>query len=462
MTIWQPAIQELSGPRYRAIADALEREVTSGRLAAGERLPTHRELADQLGLTVGTVTRAYALARRRGLVSGEVGRGTFVRRPGGSEAFAIADPAESGVIDLSLSIAPPERRADLVAARLADIAADPALADWCQYQVHAGHPRHRALGARWLASLGVEADPDDVVVTAGAQHALSVAFTAFARPGDAVLTETLTYPGIQWIADHRGLRLEGVAQDDEGIRPDALRDRARQTGARTVYLTPNLQNPTTACMSATRREAVARVARECDLLIVEDDVYRPMLESPLPALSDFAPERSVFATSFSKGVAAGLRVGFVRAPAGRAAALAAAVRTGMWMVSPLMAELAVRLFEAGDAERMVAWKRREADERCTQASRALDGHPHRAHPASHHLWLPLPPPWRARDFASECLRRGVRVSPSDVFAVSGGGPTEEGVRLSLLAAPTAAALERALVPVRDLLSSGPVASRSVI
>lgn len=461
--MWSPALAERSGPRYRAIAEALEDDVASGRLREGERLPTHRDLADALGVTVGTVTRAYAVARSRGLVTGEVGRGTFVRARSTGEPFAISDTRrDAEVVDLSLSIAPAERRVDAVSRQLARLAEDPDLAAWCTYQSHAGHPRHRAIGARWLGSMGVATAPDEVVLTAGAQHGISLAFAAFARPGDAVLTEALTYPGIRWIAEQRGLRLEGVAQDEEGLRPDALGERARQTGARALYCTPNLQNPTAATMSESRRSEVAEVARQHDLWIVEDDVYRPMLDAPPRALSDFAPERSVYVTSFSKGVTAGLRVGFARAPAGRSAELAAAVRTGMWMVSPLAAELGCRLVESGDAARMAAWKRDEAARRHESALRRLAGHAVRSDPASYHLWLPLPAPWRAREFAAEALRCGVRVSATESFAVGGAGPPEEGVRLSLLSPAPAADVERALEAVAALLARPPEAGLSVI
>ena len=79
MTIWTPDLRQRTGPRYIAIAEALSEDASGGRLRPGTRLPTHRDLADRLGVTVGTITRAYAEATRRGLVTGEVGRGTFVR-----------------------------------------------------------------------------------------------------------------------------------------------------------------------------------------------------------------------------------------------------------------------------------------------------------------------------------------------------------------------------------------------
>ncbi|MGH0036954.1 MAG: PLP-dependent aminotransferase family protein [Myxococcota bacterium] len=450
---WTPELSHRTGPRYRAIAEALEEEIAEGRLREGSRLPTHRDLADALGVTVGTVTRAYALARRRGFVAGEVGRGTFVRGapPARAETFAIEDRSEPDTIELSLSIAPREQRVDLVADRLGELARDPSLADLCSYQPEAGHPRHRAAGARWLSSLGVEAHEDEVVVTAGVQHGLSLALSTCTRPGDAVLTEALTYPGVQWVADQHGLRLEGVALDEQGMRPDALRERIRQTGARTLYCTPHWQNPTGATMSEDRRAELAGIARESDLLIVEDDVYRPMLDEPRRPLSDFAPERSVFLTGFSKGVAAGLRVGFLRTTPERAARLGTGLRTGMWMVAPVMAELAARLVDSGAAASMIEWKRREMTLRYEAARRLLPEALGQRPAPAHHVWIPLPQPRTARAFVAEALERGVRVAGTGSFAVGGAGPPQEGIRLSLLSPASTAAAARGLRIVAELL-----------
>src|SRR5690348_232297 len=128
MTSWQPDIGLRPGPRYRAIAEALAEDVRSGTLPAGTRLPTHRDLAWRLHVTVGTVSRAYAEAERRGLISGEVGRGTFVRAvaPAAPTLRFHADPAERNLVDFRVNRPRATSEAPLTARALAELAADPA------------------------------------------------------------------------------------------------------------------------------------------------------------------------------------------------------------------------------------------------------------------------------------------------------------------------------------------------
>ena len=111
MTNWRPQWNRANRPIYEALANALARDIQAGRLAAGDRLPPQRELAEALGVTVPTVTRAYSLAARRGLVGGQVGRGTFVRPP-------ITSDIETGLIDLSINALPPHAHLGEIAARL--------------------------------------------------------------------------------------------------------------------------------------------------------------------------------------------------------------------------------------------------------------------------------------------------------------------------------------------------------
>lgn len=456
--MWQPQLAPNGRtPRYQAIADAIARDVNAGLLQAGQQLPTHRSLATHLGVTVGTVTRGYAEAERRGLTVGEVGRGTFVRSPRTVDAFdrpALAADGCETVVDLSLAlpwISPCGEDGRELAAALQALAQEP-LDELLAYQPDTALPRHLEAAAEWVARLGVRVPPDRLLVTGGAQHGLLVILSSLLAPGETVLTASLTYPGIKSVAGMLGLRLRGVAQDAEGIIPEALEEAFEETGARAVYCMPSNQNPTTATMSEERRLAVAEAAWAYDALIVEDAVSAPLVADGLPALATLAPERTVFVSSFSKAVAFGLRVGVLAAPAAHVARLRAGVRASSWMTPPLMMEVAARWIHDGTAERMIQTKRDELATRQELVGRILGpvARVH-GHPRSMHAWMLLPERWRSEDFVTAARQRGVYVAGAEAFAV-GRHHIPHAVRICVGRVAHRARLEEALETLAGVAS----------
>ena len=340
MTIWTPQLAARAGPRYLALADAIEQDVVTGALAAGARLPPHRDLAYRLGVTVGTVSRAYGLVAARGLVAGEVGRGTFVRA---LDAGARVNPIDDGDADLiKLTVNAPPDPSDHATLRdgLTELAARPsALQHLMSYTPKRGLADHRAAAATWIGALGIDARADDVILTGGAHQALLATLFGLAAAGDGVLIEQLTYAGICHIGERCGLRLRGVALDDEGVLPDALDAACRSEPARLLVLNPTIHNPTTATMSAERCRAIAALAREHDLIVVEDDVYGRLPEQRAPPIATLAPERTIYITSASKSVAPGLRLGMLLCPQRYLEPIAAAQHDLFLTCPPLMAEL---------------------------------------------------------------------------------------------------------------------------
>jgi len=451
---WQPDLTPHGGPLYRALADALAADVAAGRVAAGTRLPTHRELAERLGVTVGTVTRGYAEAARRGLVSGEVGRGTFVTARAPTLAPGAA-PGEPDLVDLSRNEPPlpaGEAAGAALRATLGALSERPDLAPLLGYPSEAGEASQREAGAEWICAAGLDARPEDVLVSSGGQHAVATVLATLLQPGDLVLAEALTYPGLRSVAGLLHLRLQGLVLDEEGVRPDALEAACRGGAARALYCVPTLHNPTTAVMSVARRQALAEIARRHDLVVVEDDIHARLLPGAPPPLARFAPERTCYIASLSKTLVPALRLGYVRAPAGLAERLVSAVRATTWAASPLLAEIARGWIRDGTAETMLAERRREAAERQSLASDALAGTALRAHPAAYHAWLPLPEPWRADAFVACLARRGVAVTPAEAFVV-GRAPAPHAVRLGLGAPRSHETLARGLRIVAEVLAA---------
>jgi DNA-binding transcriptional MocR family regulator len=455
MTIWQPKLDNKPGALYQRIAAALREDVTSGLLPPGTRLPTHRDLAEALGVTVGTVSRAYAEAARQHLVSGEVGRGTYVRsETRRDEGFASVPEPDDGAIDLSMTRPVLDMEQLDLEAALSGLARSADVARWFDYQPTAGRHAHRQAAARWMARRGLETGAERMVITAGGQNAIAVVLSSLTQPGDAVLTECLTYPGVKGVAKAMHLELVPVAMDEEGLLPDALEAAAVSCGARVLYTVPTLHNPTTAVMSAARRAEVAQVARRLDLAVVEDDVNGELLPDAPAPLGCAAPERSYVLASTSKFLAPGLRIGFVLAPEGRAARVAAALRALTLMASPLLAELTCRWLEDGTAERIVARQQEEAQQRQHLAARVLSGLDFRAQPRGYHLWLKVPEPWQTEDLVAQARERGVLISPASAFAV-GRTPPPHAVRIGLGGVQPLARLEQGLRTVAEILRRPP-------
>jgi DNA-binding transcriptional MocR family regulator len=451
--MWLPNLEGRRGPVYRAIADAIDEGVQNGALRAGVRLPPHRDLADHLGVTVTTITRAYTEAARRGLTSGHVGRGTFIR---GSEPEERA--SESTPFDLSINILMPDKEVANLQPRLFQRRVLP----WTQilgYAPHNGHLRHRQAMAAWLGKMGLVAHPESLALTGGAQHALASTFAALCKPGDTILAEDLTYAGARLLAQQLHLKMRGVAMDVEGLRPDALDAACRASRARVLYCMPRLQNPTSAIMSERRRKQVAAVADKHRLIVVEDDVYGFLSPERTP-LAALIPERTVYVTSLSKSLFPGMRLGCVMAPAPILEKIANAVWTSMIMASPIGADLLSGWIEDGTAARIAEWKRHEVSARQAMARRLLQGERVQTHPASAHLWMQLPPRWTSESFVAQARAKGVIVNASTQFAV--GDQPPRAVRLCLGTPRTRAGLEQALTLVREALASQPLAARAVV
>jgi DNA-binding transcriptional MocR family regulator len=461
MTIWTPDIAGRTGPRYRAIAEALAAAVRDGVLAPGTRLPTHRDLAWRLKVTVGTVSRAYAEAERRGLIAGEVGRGTFVR--GGAAPPALrqhAAPPGDDLVDLSVHRPRGPSETALTAAALQELAGAEDLAELIDYQPHAGRPADRAAGAAWIARTGgPAATPEQVLVTAGGQHAMTAVLAAVADPGDTIAVEALTYPGIRATAAMLRVRTLPLAMDEHGVVPDALAAACRARRIRAAYLLPSLHNPTAATLPLERRRRLAALAEQHDTLLIEDDLYGFLSAAPLPPLAALAPERAVYLTATSKCFVPGLRVGYLSCPAALVDRVAATIRATLYTAPPLMAALASRWIADGTADRLVAEKRAETAQR-QEAARHLLPPGYRTTPEAAHLWLPLPEPWSGDEFAAAARRSGVAVTPASAFAA--GGELPRAVRVCIGAPPSLAQLERGLLRLARLLSAAPQSDRAVV
>lgn len=459
-TSWIPAIDKASGPLYLAIADALAADIFSGRLSGGTRLPPQRALADRLGIDFTTVSRAYTEARKRGLIEGKVGQGTYVRA---RASVTPSDMARRGLVDMSMNLPPRFEDARLTPRlwqAVADLQAESGLDLLLRYQEPGGTGRDRAAGVHWLSSRLDGLTADRVLVCPGAQGALLAVAGALAAPGETICVEPLTYPGFLSLAAHLRLQLAAVPSDAEGPMPEAFDTLCLKHRPKAFYCNPTLHNPTTVTIPLARRHALAAIARKHGVAIIEDDAYGALPSAPVPPFAAIASDIVYHIAGLAKCLAPALRIAYLVVPDNRAALrLAGAIRATASMASPLNAAIATRWIEDGTAAAVLAAIRRESRARQALAAKILPMERVLADPEGFHLWLALPSPWTRGEFAARLRSAGIGVVTSDAFAV---GTAPEAVRIGLGAPPGQAELEQSLQAVADLLAQPPALANMVI
>ena len=451
MTIWTPTLIH-GKPIYLAIADAMANDIKVGTLQPGTKLPPHRDLAWRLKVTVGTVTRAYKEAEIRGLLAGEVGRGSYVRAGSGAAAIPRSDAGPPDLVDLSHSIPPPVITTAEFDAALAHVMREPERLSLLDYTPPEGYARHRQMGATWLARSGVIVSDADVVVCAGAHMGLIATMPDIIEAGEAIMAENLNYPSLKPSMKSLGIGTIPLEIDEHGLVPSAFEQAARNGDSRVLYIVPTLQNPTTSTMPRERREAIVEIARTHNITIVEDDIFR-LLDDRLqpPSFYNLAPERTFYITSLSKALAPGLRVGFIATPPGRARMLRVNQQVANGRAVGLTAEMARYWLETDIADGVIRRVISEFKTRRQIFFEVFKGHKFRCEPGAPYAWVSLPSHWKPIRFAVALKQRGVHISPGPSFAI-GAKAQEQNIRICFGQPATGEDLRAALIKIRTLMA----------
>lgn len=433
--------------RYKAVVDRYAQAIRSGQLPAGSRLPTHRTLAAGERLSLATATRVYRELEEMGLVSGETGRGTFVRDlslpPGhGVDQQVVA----ADVVDLNFNYPSLPDQGDALREALRQLAMAGDIDSHLRYQPHAGRLAERDIIARHLTCQHFAPDAENVLIVNGAQHGLAVTVMGLLRPGNVVAVDALTYSGFKALAALYHLELAAIPCRPEGPDLQALQTLCQQRRVRAVYTMPTLHNPLGWVLNTGQRQALADLARQHDLLIIEDAAYARLVSRPPPPVVSYAPERTVYVTGFSKNIATGLRVGVVISPPRYRPEIERAIRATTWNTPTLISSLICAWIEDGTVARFETQKRQDARQRQQVAREVLCGLPVVSHPDSYFVWLPLGEESRADRLANALMERRISVSTAEPFCVSTTIP--QALRIALGSVPFDS-LRPALLSVRD-------------
>ncbi len=442
---------------YLDVSQGLEEKIRSGFYPTGSRLPAQRDLANELGINVSTVSRAYKELQARGLIVASKRRGSIVTggaMPKVATGTAPGPDTSVGPIDLTVNRPATGEFVARLAQTMGTITRDPRFAQTQEYQPPQGPEWARAAGAQWMATPGFVPSPDNIVVTSGAQHGLYAVLSSLMGHDGVILSDQLTYYGLKALAPVFQFEIIGIPSDDEGLLPEPLEQACQRSRVKAIFTVPNLQNPTVVTMSLARRLALVEIARRYHVPIIEDDVYGPLLRSRLPTIASLCPELTFHVTSTSKVLAPGLRIGYLLTPPNGAALAAEAVRTTAWMPAPLSTLIATRWIEDGTAQAILDAQRAELAVRQQLAQELLPKELLKGDPACMFVWLRVPEPWRSDDFAANAQARGVSTMPASAFAVD-RATTEHGVRINLACAVSRDQLVRALKILAQTLRDRP-------
>lgn len=428
--MWNPKIINTDKVLYVAIADAIERDVHLGILKPGERMPPQRSLAKIIGVNLTTISRAYKEAENRGLVSGTVGSGTYVRQ---DEKIDTTLPGilsrDDEIIELGLVGSTKVEGFDL-SKLLISIAENEIVDLLFDYVPSQGLKRHREIAAKWIKQYGLDIDPDGIVICAGATHAINCCLMGIFEPGDKIAVDSLTFSGFKNAAKLCQIKLEPITMDEEGMIPENLENVCRKTGIKGIYLMPNMQNPTATAMSVKRKQAIADIILRYGLILIEDDIYNFTNNTERTALTTLVPDNGIFICGMSKTLLPGLRIAITAVPDRFICKFTQTVTNTVWMAPAISAELVSCLIESGAALEIINKKRKVIERRLKIAKNILKDFSYQTTESSMFLWLNLPEGWSSADFENIALMEKVRVISAYKFYVGNQLPPN-AVRISL-------------------------------
>jgi len=463
MTNWLPDLNTGSGPLYVRLAERIEHDIAAGVLSAGTKLPPQRDLAYDLGVTIGTIGRAYGLVRERGLVSGEVGRGTYVL---GGEQPVMDAPATLPHMPMGTRTMTPEPGKLRMDSTAATDVGQAALIERLATQITREHPDEIAsytrtvpqswldAGSRWLSSGNWAPQPGSIVPTLGAHAGILSVISAVTAPGDRIAYEELTYSSMVRSASLIGRRHISVKIDGYGADPDDFERVCAQQHPKLAFLVPTLHNPTLAVMPQERRRRIAEIARKYNVWLIEDDIFGAMADSAPPAIAELAPERTFRVGSLSKAVSAGVRGGWVACPPHFTSRVLTAHKMLTGGMPFLLAELAARLVLTDDAKAIQKAVGAEIEAREALARTTLAGVDFASHRNAPFMWVKLPEPWLSGTFKNAAADEGILIDDEDEFKAGRTDQVYHRVRIGFSAPKSRQAVRDGLVTLRRLLDSG--------
>ena len=449
---WTPDRKKLLRPYYLSLANILEADIVSGKLASGTKLPPQRELADYLDINFTTVTQAYNLCRERKLIYGITGKGTFVSPLPGKNI-----PRKSGnmseIIELGLLKGFDQIRTPIIEAS-ENVLKKGYIEELYSYTEPSGHLHQRAAGAHWMKQMDVNTDSEHTAIFSGAQNIISAALLSLFRIGDRIAVDEFTYSNLIGMARLSHIRLLPVKGDAEGMLAEELDALCRKENIRGIFLMPNCANPTTLTIPEKRKDALAHVIARYKLILIEDDNTGIPRISGTHYHSMFSrlPEQTIYICSSTMALCNGLRVAFAAFPEAFREPLLNALFHLSIKTSSLDAEIMTELILSGKAAKILEQKALLAKERNRIFDRFFPEAVKPGTPEAFFRWLPVRG-LSVDEMEMEQLLREKNVNIYSSYRFTVAHPQQTFMRIAISSPPDVHTLKKGCSLIREFLEN---------
>lgn len=442
---WKPNKEKLKSPIYLQLANTLEQDILAGNLACGIKLPPQRELADYLDISLNTITRAYTICEKKGLIHAVTGKGTYVSETATIKNSVIETKKETDIIDLGVA-APFRIQIDVIADVIKDVANSSNILNLFKYTYPLGTKKHILAAVKWLELFGICANEENILIANGTQNAINLVLTALFENGDKIAVDQYTYANFIGLANMLNITLVPIESDGAGMSSQKLKKILHNNTIKGIYISPSCSNPQAICMPLERRKEIADIINENNLILIEDDCYAFLLEDKITPISVFVPDLSVYLTGMNKAVCPGLRTAFIWHGGQFKEKLESAIYNCNLIVSPLNAEIAAEIINRNIHLETI----KEHTFLALERNKIYAKYFQNINMNSYYQWLPLPAGVTGVLFESVASNEGMSVYGSERFLV-GDSFGKCFLRISTSAPNTAQELEIALSKIKRII-----------
>lgn len=442
---WAPDKKLLKTPIYLGLANTLEYDILNGNLSSGAKLPPQRELADYLDVSLSTITRAYTICEKKGLIHAITGRGTFVNEAANIVKSVIRTKENIDLIDLDIA-APFCTQTEAITKVIRDVSDSPEIINFFKYTNPLGTEKQIASAIKWLKPFGVHSSGDDVLIANGTQNALNLVLSALFKYGDKIAVDQYTYANFIGLANLLNIVLVPIVSDDDGMNPEELRKAVHTNSINGIYISPSCSNPQAICMPLERRKEIADIINENRIILIEDDCYPFLLEKTITPISVLVPDLSIYLNGMNKAVCPGLRIAFIWHCGQFRRQLEAAIYSCNLIVSPLNAEIAAEIIQRNIHLDII----KDYTSQTVERNRIYSNYFQTVNMRSYYQWLPLPSGITGALFESVASNEGISVYGSERFLV-GDSSGKYYLRISISASKTAEELDHALSKIKKMI-----------